>query len=136
MGGKSDPFALVKIGGFEVARTRTINNNLNPCWEQTVYIPVLSSYFKPHASSGSIPSTAELAGDALTICLFDKNETLSDKPMGFIQSLHLSRWIKLLETNASAIPSSGSSLSETERDSLVTEWGTPYDEVGSDVWHM
>ncbi|KAI9324517.1 hypothetical protein BDR26DRAFT_257623 [Obelidium mucronatum] len=39
--GKSDPYAVVKLGGVSVGRTRAIQNNLNPAWQQTLYIPVV-----------------------------------------------------------------------------------------------
>ena len=38
--GKSDPYAIVKIGGREVFRTRVIDDSLDPCWNLSVVVPV------------------------------------------------------------------------------------------------
>ncbi|KAI3631409.1 hypothetical protein MIR68_010899 [Amoeboaphelidium protococcarum] len=40
--GVSDPFAKVKIGGKEVARTKIIDNNLNPYFNESFYVIVHS----------------------------------------------------------------------------------------------
>ncbi|KAF7437156.1 hypothetical protein PC9H_003992 [Pleurotus ostreatus] len=42
LGGKSDPYTRVLVKGVVKGRTEVINNNLNPVWEQFVYIPVHS----------------------------------------------------------------------------------------------
>ncbi|KAK4191774.1 putative tricalbin [Podospora australis] len=41
--GKSDPYARVVMSGIERARTVTFKNNLNPDWDEVLYIPVHSS---------------------------------------------------------------------------------------------
>ena len=38
--GKSDPYAIVKIGGREVFRTHVIDDSLDPCWNVSVLVPV------------------------------------------------------------------------------------------------
>ncbi|KAF1952858.1 tricalbin [Byssothecium circinans] len=38
--GKSDPYVRVLLSGVEKARTVTFKNNLNPDWDEVVYIPV------------------------------------------------------------------------------------------------
>ncbi|KAF2124600.1 tricalbin [Dothidotthia symphoricarpi CBS 119687] len=38
--GKSDPYVRVVLSGVEKARTVTFKNNLNPDWDEVVYVPV------------------------------------------------------------------------------------------------
>ncbi|KAL2155163.1 hypothetical protein VTH82DRAFT_3839 [Thermothelomyces myriococcoides] len=38
--GKSDPYARVLIAGIERGRTVTFKNNLNPDWDEVIYIPL------------------------------------------------------------------------------------------------
>ena len=40
--GKSDPYARVLVSGIEKAKTVTFENNLNPDWDEVVYVPVHS----------------------------------------------------------------------------------------------
>ncbi|KAG8900316.1 hypothetical protein FRB99_006121 [Tulasnella sp. 403] len=42
LGGKSDPYVRVLLNGVVKARTDIINNNLNPEWDQIIYVPVHS----------------------------------------------------------------------------------------------
>ncbi|KAL1412655.1 Tricalbin-2 [Vanrija albida] len=42
LGGKSDPYVRVQSNNKTLARTEVINNNLNPEWDQIVYVPVHS----------------------------------------------------------------------------------------------
>ncbi|KAH7918365.1 tricalbin, partial [Leucogyrophana mollusca] len=42
LGGKSDPYVRVQVGGQTQGRTEVINNNLNPEWDEIIYIPVHS----------------------------------------------------------------------------------------------
>jgi Ca2+-dependent lipid-binding protein len=39
-GGKSDPYIRILHSGIIVSRTLVINNNLNPEWEEIIYIPI------------------------------------------------------------------------------------------------
>jgi Ca2+-dependent lipid-binding protein len=39
-GGKSDPYVRITVSNFEKARTVHINNDLNPAWDEVLYIPV------------------------------------------------------------------------------------------------
>ncbi|KAK3694268.1 C2 domain-containing protein [Podospora appendiculata] len=41
--GKSDPYVRVVMSGLEKARTVTFKNNLNPEWDEVLYIPVHSA---------------------------------------------------------------------------------------------
>ncbi|KAL2270903.1 hypothetical protein VTJ83DRAFT_274 [Remersonia thermophila] len=40
--GKSDPYARIVLSGIERARTVTFKNNLNPDWDEVLYVPVHS----------------------------------------------------------------------------------------------
>jgi Ca2+-dependent lipid-binding protein len=40
LGGKSDPYVRVQVSNETRGRTEVINNNLNPEWDQILYIPV------------------------------------------------------------------------------------------------
>ncbi|KAI9511781.1 tricalbin [Russula earlei] len=42
LGGKSDPYVRVLVDNIIQARTEVVNNNLNPVWDQIIYIPVHS----------------------------------------------------------------------------------------------
>ncbi|EIW70089.1 hypothetical protein TREMEDRAFT_71520 [Tremella mesenterica DSM 1558] len=42
LGGKSDPYVRVMGNNKVLARTEVVNNNLNPEWDQIVYVPVHS----------------------------------------------------------------------------------------------
>ncbi|KAJ3112385.1 hypothetical protein HDU96_004597 [Phlyctochytrium bullatum] len=155
LGGVSDPYAVVKIAGKEVARTSTIDQSLSPYWGETYYIPVLKSYLDiPADLSATAPRP-----DALRIHILDKNDTLTDKSMGCTETLPLAQFVKLLEAaeseraaakaaaaaKALADSNPGSPvdirgkvsgdkvLSRAERNRLITEWGTPFPE-DSDVW--
>ncbi|KAI0080049.1 tricalbin [Panus rudis PR-1116 ss-1] len=39
LGGKSDPYVRVLINNIVAGRTEVVNNNLNPEWDQIIYIP-------------------------------------------------------------------------------------------------
>ncbi|KAJ7071483.1 C2 domain-containing protein [Mycena amicta] len=42
LGGKSDPYMRVQVNDVTKGRTEVINNNLNPVWDEIIYIPVHS----------------------------------------------------------------------------------------------
>ncbi|KAF9458350.1 C2 domain-containing protein [Collybia nuda] len=42
LGGKSDPYMRVQVNNVTKGRTEVVNNNLNPVWDQIVYVPVHS----------------------------------------------------------------------------------------------
>ncbi|KAJ3389188.1 hypothetical protein HDU84_009095 [Entophlyctis sp. JEL0112] len=147
LAGVSDPYVVVTLAGVVVGQTRAIDNrnvplknflrsnivplnSLNPFWGQTLFVPVLSSNLFAQSDGAN--------ADSLGFEIFDKNETGKDKSMGAINSLNLCRWVKLLENpNApdGSKLSSGNDISDDERDALVAEWGVPFAESGSDIWH-
>ncbi|EIW86483.1 tricalbin [Coniophora puteana RWD-64-598 SS2] len=42
LGGKSDPYVRVQVNNITLGRTEVINNNLDPVWDQIIYVPVHS----------------------------------------------------------------------------------------------
>ncbi|KAJ7770832.1 C2 domain-containing protein [Mycena maculata] len=42
LGGKSDPYVRVQVNNVTKGRTEVMNNNLNPVWDEIIYIPVHS----------------------------------------------------------------------------------------------
>lgn len=46
--GKSDPYVRVVLSGIERARTVTFKNNLNPDWDEVLYVPVHSPKERIH----------------------------------------------------------------------------------------
>ncbi|KAJ4290691.1 Tricalbin-2 [Collariella sp. IMI 366227] len=46
--GKSDPYARVVMSGIEKARTVTFKNNLNPDWDEVLYVPLHSGKERLH----------------------------------------------------------------------------------------
>ncbi|KAJ3098015.1 hypothetical protein HDU97_004375 [Phlyctochytrium planicorne] len=161
LGGVSDPYAKVFIGGEEVARTSEVSTTLSPYWGETYFVVIMKSTLDIPPDLGP---TAKRP-DELRIQIFDKNDTLSDKSMGFTDSLHLSKWVKLLESGSKSItknstnPSSNPPsaplspvsvpptpsdmlgkapfdprrLTSADRNKLINEWGSPFPEE-SDVW--
>ncbi len=65
--GMSDPYADIRIRGRSVAKTRVIENNLNPYWGETFYILVHS------------------LDDLLEMIVFDK-DILKDRSLGTFKS--------------------------------------------------
>ncbi|KAI9340576.1 hypothetical protein BDR26DRAFT_353408 [Obelidium mucronatum] len=160
LAGISDPYVLIRLGGKEVARTKTIGNSLNPYWGQTLFVPVFSTHLNFSHDSPM---------DVLEFEVFDDNDAQSDKSMGVASSVQLSRWVKLLDrkpaekidevapaaeklaSSSSTTPtpepvpvsitetpkslSCGEDLTAEESETLITEWGPPTDDSGSDVWH-
>ncbi|CAI4216220.1 unnamed protein product [Parascedosporium putredinis] len=65
--GKSDPYARVLQSGIEKARTVTFQNDLNPEWDEVLYIPVHS------------------ARERLTIDVMDAEKMGKDRSLGLIE---------------------------------------------------
>ncbi|KAI8928229.1 C2 domain-containing protein [Entophlyctis helioformis] len=137
--GVSDPCAVVFLGGKEVARTRVIDNKLDPVWNETFHIVVYKSHFAQLANKSD-----ELHIDVMHI------HPIRKKLIGSTPSLRLQRWSRLLEpavadeaaANAdepqAERPSTGKRdadkpLSRAEHDLLLSNWGTPFVEP-SEVW--
>jgi Ca2+-dependent lipid-binding protein len=67
--GKSDPYARVLLSGVEKGRTVTFQNNLNPDWDEVVYVPVHSTREK------------------LILEVMDQENLQSDRSLGLVEVL-------------------------------------------------
>ena len=65
--GKSDPYVRVLLSGIEKGRTVTFQNNLNPDWDEVIYVPVHSTREK------------------LTLEVMDQETINSDRTLGMIE---------------------------------------------------
>lgn len=65
--GKSDPYVRVLLSGIEKGRTVTFQNNLNPDWDEVVYVPVHSTREK------------------LTLDVMDEESLGRDRSLGLIE---------------------------------------------------
>ncbi|KAJ5175605.1 uncharacterized protein N7482_001482 [Penicillium canariense] len=64
--GKSDPYARVLLSGITRGRTVTFRNNLNPEWDEVVYVPVRS------------------AREKVTIEVMDEETINKDRSLGYV----------------------------------------------------
>ncbi|KAJ3161537.1 hypothetical protein HDU88_007342 [Geranomyces variabilis] len=122
LAGKSDPYAVMTIGGKQVIRTKTITNTLNPVWEETHHIVITKSTL----------AQIESKSDEVRVELFDWNNLAKDKSMGATASLRLGKWLKLLEDTKDE-DADATHLTAEEKDTLIHEWGTPFAD-DTDVW--
>lgn len=67
--GKSDPYVRVLLSGIEKGRTVTFTNNLNPDWDEVIYVPVHSTREK------------------LTLEVMDQESVGSDRSLGLVEVL-------------------------------------------------
>jgi Ca2+-dependent lipid-binding protein len=65
--GKSDPYVRVLLSGIEKGRTVTFQNDLNPDWDEVIYVPVHSTREK------------------LTLEVMDQETINSDRSLGLIE---------------------------------------------------
>lgn len=65
--GKSDPYVRVLLSGVEKGRTVTFQNNLNPDWDEVIYVPVHS------------------AREKLTLEVMDSEDFHADRTLGSIE---------------------------------------------------
>ena len=65
--GKSDPYARVLLSGIEKGKTVTFQNNLNPDWDEVVYVPVHTNREK------------------LIVEVMDSETTVKDRSLGLIE---------------------------------------------------
>ncbi|TGZ80655.1 tricalbin [Ascodesmis nigricans] len=73
--GKSDPYVRVMLNGYEKARTVTFSNELNPDWDEVLYVPVHS------------------AKEKLTLEVMDAENMGKDRSLGLTE-LDLKEFIK------------------------------------------
>jgi Ca2+-dependent lipid-binding protein len=91
--GKSDPYARVLLSGIQQARTVTFTNELNPTWDEVVYVPMHSP------------------NERLTLEVMDEEARGKDRSLGLIE-IPASAYIKEseeggYEVHDSKIPVSG-----------------------------
>jgi Ca2+-dependent lipid-binding protein len=67
--GKSDPYVRVLLSGIEKGRTVTFQNNLNPNWDEVIYVPVHTTREK------------------LTLEVMDQETINSDRTLGLVEVL-------------------------------------------------
>ncbi|KAL9091084.1 MAG: hypothetical protein Q9165_005011 [Trypethelium subeluteriae] len=65
--GKSDPYVRVLLSGIEKGRTVTFQNNLNPDWDEVIYVPIHSDREK------------------LTLEVMDQENFQKDRSLGLIE---------------------------------------------------
>eukprot|EP01123_Difflugia_compressa_P004218 TRINITY_DN1557_c1_g2_i1.p1 TRINITY_DN1557_c1_g2~~TRINITY_DN1557_c1_g2_i1.p1 ORF type:complete len:150 (-),score=41.20 TRINITY_DN1557_c1_g2_i1:252-701(-) len=58
--GKSDPFVVVRINGQKAHKTNVISKNLNPVWQEKLYVGTLKK-------GASVPLTPDLMKDMLIV---------------------------------------------------------------------
>lgn len=67
--GKSDPYVRVMLSGIMKGRTVTFSNNLNPEWDEVVYVPIHNGREK------------------LLLEVMDEQDIGKDRPLGFVEIL-------------------------------------------------
>jgi hypothetical protein len=127
--GISDPLAIIKIGGSEVARTRIIENNCDPKWNEVHHVVIFKSTL----------TQIQNKSDDFKLTVMHSNP-LSDRDLGSTVSLPLHRWLKLIglseppnETKPKEESEGLSELSKEEKEQLLHEWGSPLDNFGG-IW--
>jgi Ca2+-dependent lipid-binding protein len=65
--GKSDPYARVMLSGITRGRTVTFRNNLNPVWDEVVYVPIRS------------------AREKLVVEVMDEEKINKDRSLGWVE---------------------------------------------------
>ncbi|KAJ5580223.1 Tricalbin [Penicillium hispanicum] len=77
--GKSDPYARVLLSGMTKGRTVTFRNNLNPDWDEVVYVPIRS------------------AREKLSVEVMDEETINKDRTLGWVE-LNASDFVHETET--------------------------------------
>jgi Ca2+-dependent lipid-binding protein len=65
--GKSDPYARVLLSGITMGRTVTFQNELNPTWDEVIYVPI------------------HTANEQLQLQVMDAEKLGKDRPLGMVQ---------------------------------------------------
>jgi Ca2+-dependent lipid-binding protein len=106
------------LAGSEVAKTRAIDNTLDPKWNDINYIVIYQSTL-----TQSVAKSDELRFEVLHA------SALSKKSLGMTKALKLSRWLSIM-----GIPGGPNvELTEEETVGLIHEWGSPFQQHGQ-VW--
>ena len=91
--GKSDPYAKVLLSGIAKGRTVTFQNDLNPKWDEVIYVPMHST------------------NERLTLEVMDEEKLGKDRSLGSVDII-ASEYIKEKEDGGYAIHDSKNALSE------------------------
>lgn len=94
--GKSDPYVRVLLSGVEKAKTVTFQNNLNPDWDEVIYVPVHSPREK------------------LTVEVMDQESTGRDRSLGLIE-IQTSNYIRQADNGEYEVHGDKRPLSEPLR---------------------
>ncbi|KAG4097946.1 hypothetical protein H8356DRAFT_940322 [Neocallimastix lanati (nom. inval.)] len=138
LGNTSDPYLRMNLGGNEIARTKNVENDLNPFWNETknLIIPL------------NVIRDSFIGSDNINFEVYDKNKT-ADKLMGRSEILKLSEFAKLIDEleeealnegneeqvnengeKKEAIPTtpvakSKKKLTPEDRERIIKQWGDP-----------
>ncbi|ORX44171.1 C2-domain-containing protein [Piromyces finnis] len=128
--GTPDPYLKMNLGGNEIARTKVVDNDLNPFWNENknLIIPL-------NAIRDSF-----IGADNINFEVFDKNKT-SDKLMGRSEVFKLSEFAKLIDEleeealngeekkeeakPAGPVSKSKKPLTPEDRERIIKQWGDP-----------
>lgn len=91
--GKSDPYGRVLLSGIEKGRTVTFQNNLNPDWDEVIYVPMHST------------------NERLTLEVMDQEKLGKDRTLGSIE-IRASDYIRVSTTNGYEVHDSKTPMSE------------------------
>jgi len=140
--GTSDPYLKMNLGGNEFVRTRVIDNDLNPFWNETKYLIIPINVIRD----------SFIGSDQINFEVYDKNKTV-DKLMGRSEVLKLSEFARLIEEleeealneqkeaeeanengekkdeekkeENKPIIKNKKKLTEEERERIIRQWGDP-----------
>lgn len=91
--GKSDPYARVLLSGIPKGRTVTFQNELNPTWDEVVYVPMHSP------------------NERLTLEVMDEEKLAKDRSLGLIE-IPASEYIKETEDGGWAVHDTKTPMSD------------------------
>ena len=94
--GKSDPYVKVLLSGVEKGRTVTFKNNLNPDWDEVIYVPMHSKREK------------------LLLEVMDEENLGKDRPLGYVE-LSAAEYIREDENGEYVVNEQKKLLSESLR---------------------
>ncbi|KAJ3325865.1 hypothetical protein HDV06_002250 [Boothiomyces sp. JEL0866] len=121
--GISDPATVIKLGGTEIARTRVMDNTLDPKWNEVFHIVIYKSTLTQLDSKSD-----ELKFEVFHVA------PIGSKSLGITPTLKLHRWIKLLELPEDNPDEAQEELTQEEKENLLLEWGSPMETYSAEVW--
>ncbi|KAJ3260268.1 hypothetical protein HK103_000903 [Boothiomyces macroporosus] len=121
--GISDPATVIKLGGTEIARTRVIDNTLDPKWNEVFHVVIYKSTLTQLDSKSD-----ELKFEVFHVA------PIGSKSLGITSTLKLHKWIKLLELPEENTDGTQEELTKEEKENLLLEWGSPMETYSAEVW--